>query len=156
PSLFFGRHAALSGSVEEVGGLQMGEISGMLACASPWWARGLHCLCPAKASRMDWRERYEALVQKTMHADLRVISGVPSWLLLFFKEVSERRSRPLSEIWPNLKLVITGGVALSGYLKALQALLNPMKVQFLENYGASEGYYAFGWQSDGNMALQYD
>ncbi len=156
PGLFLGRHVALSGSVEKINDADYGEISGMLACASPKWIRLWHTICPEKAAQMSWPDRFESIITRSMHSDVRVISGVPSWLLILFREVSRRRRLPINHVWPNLRLIITGGVALSGYHDILQNELEYLPVRYLENYGASEGYHSFDWYENESMFFQYD
>jgi hypothetical protein len=156
PGLFLGRHVALSGSVETIDGSEFGEISGMLACASPKWIRLWHSMCPEKAAHMSWPDRFEAIITNAMHSDVRVITGVPSWILILLREVSNRRGQPIEQVWPNLRLIITGGVALSGYHDISRKELGDLPVRFLENYGASEGYHSFDWYDAGSMLLQYD
>jgi len=154
PGLFMGWHVALSGSVEFIDGIEYGEISGMLACATPRWLRNWHGICPEKAAHMPWTQRLEALVEWAQSKDVRVLTGVPTWLLVFLRDVSRRRQLPIEQVWPNLRLIITGGVALSGYIEALRVELGSIPVRFLENYGASEGYHAFDWYDAGSMLLQ--
>ncbi len=156
PGLFLGKHLALSGSVVSAGGFEFGEISGMLACASPKWVRLWHALCPEKAAYMSWPDRFEAIITNAIHSDIRMITGVPSWILILLREVSRRRGMPISHVWPHLRLIITGGVALSGYFNAIKSEIGDLNVRFLENYGASEGYFAFDWFDSGSMLLQFD
>lgn len=156
PSLFMGKHVSLSGSVEIRDGLQYGEISGMLACATPKWLRIFQSMCPVKAASLSWQERFEQLIECSIRQDIRIITGVPSWILVLMHEAARRRSLPIEQIWPNLKLIVTGGVALRGYLPQLNKELGSLSVKYFENYGASEGYFAYGWESDKNLSLQID
>jgi len=156
PGLFLGKHLALSGSVQSDNGIEMGEISGILACASPKWIRYWHTMCPKNAAYTSWNTRLESLIRSSLHSDIRVLTGVPSWILILLREVSTRRGLPIEQIWPNLRLIITGGVALSGYIDAIRSELGSLHVRFLENYGASEGYFSYDWFDTGSMLLQYD
>jgi hypothetical protein len=156
PALFMGKHVSLSGSVEIRDGLQYGEISGMLACATPKWLRIFQSMCPVKAASLSWQDRFEQLIECSIRQDIRIITGVPSWILVLLHEASRRRSMPIEKIWPNLKLIVTGGVALQGYKQQLNKELGSLSVKYFENYGASEGYFAFGWESDTNLSLQID
>jgi hypothetical protein len=156
PGLFLGKHIALSGSVESIGGLQFGEISGMLACASPRWIRPWHIICPEQTAHMAWPERYQVLLQSSIRNDIRVITGVPTWILILLRDATSSTGKPIDHIWPNLKLIVTGGVALSGYYDAIQSELGNLNVRFLENYGASEGYFAYDWYERESMLLQYN
>jgi len=156
PSLFLGKHISLSGSVESHNNLQFGEISGMLACATPKWLRIFQSMCPVKAATLSWQDRFEQLIECSIRQDIRIITGVPSWILVLLHEAARRCSMPIEQIWPNLKLIVTGGVALRGYLPQLNKELGSLSVKYFENYGASEGYFAFGWESDTNLSLQID
>lgn len=156
PGLFLGNHLALSGSVEYQGRNMYGEISGMLALESPEWIRLWYKVNPAQAALMSWSDRLELLIESNMHRDVRVLSGVPSWILVFIREVSRRRKKPIDAIWPNLKLIVSGGVALSGFFEVISENLGRLQPRFIENYGASEGYFANGFYENGSMDLKTD
>lgn len=156
PGLFLGSHVALSGSIEQQDHNIYGEISGMLALESPRWIQLWHSLNPRLSSNMLWAERFEKLIQANLYNDVRVLSGVPSWLLILLREVSRRRNKPIDTIWPNLKLIVSGGVALSGFYDVIQHELGALRPRYLENYGASEGYFSTGFYETGSMNLVTD
>ena len=156
PGLFFGNHVALSGSIEHRGQNMFGEISGMLAMESPPWIHLWYKVNPRESAQMSWSDRLELLIETNMHRDVRVLSGVPSWLLVFLREVSRRRKMPIDAIWPNLKLIVSGGVALSGFYEVISENLGRLQPRFIENYGASEGYFASGFYDNGSMDLKTD
>jgi len=80
---------------------------------------------------------------------VRVITAVPSWILTLFREALQRTGkRSIAEVWPNLRLLVCGGVKLDHYREALQRLCNPLQPDFIENYGASEGYFAYADRLD--------
>lgn len=156
PGLFLGNHVALSGSVEYRGQNMFGEISGMLAMESPPWIHLWYKVNPRESAQMSWSDRLELLIESNMHRDVRVLSGVPSWLLVFLREVSRRRKLPIDAIWPNLKLIVSGGVALSGFYEVISENLGQLQPRFIENYGASEGYFASGFYDSESMDLKTD
>jgi len=156
PALFLGKHVSLSGSIEVRDGLHYGEISGMLACETPKWLRIFQSMCPVKAASLSWQDRFEQLIECSIRQDIRIITGVPSWILVLLHEATRRRSMPVEQIWPNLKLIVTGGVALRGYLPQLNKELGSLSVRYFENYGASEGYFAYGWETEKHLLLQID
>jgi hypothetical protein len=87
----------------------------------------------------------------------------PSWCQVLFRLVVERdrartgSRRTIGEIWPNLGLVVTGGVALSGYREVLSEYIGRSDVDLLETYGASEGFIAFQNElADPAMLLHLD
>jgi len=156
PGLFLGKHVALSGSVEVIGGKLHGEISGMLALESPKWIHYWYEVNPKLAAELSWAERLEQIIDSNLNQDVRVLSGVPSWLLIFLREISKRRGKKIEEIWPNLKLIVSGGVAMSGFYDVIEQELGHVRPRYIENYGASEGYFATGFFETGSMNLQYD
>lgn len=148
PQIWLGKQASLPGSVEELlineRSLTMGEISGFTAMMAPRWLARFQVISPNKLSRMSWSDKFSTCIQRAINEDVRVITAVPSWTLIFLQEavrLSEYKS--IADIWPNLKLIVSGGVALSNYRSAIEELCAPLTLQFVESYGASEGYFAF-------------
>lgn len=103
----------------------------------------------------DWDQRFDALADYSMRRDIRIFGMMPSFGLELIERIFQRyleaHGRPaenLREIWPKLQLVLSGGVPLSAYRTILQERLGEAKVDFLETYGASEGYLAFQTELD--------
>lgn len=144
PFRLIGRHFSLPGSVEQYENIQVGEISGFSAQRSPLWLRPFQLANPAKLSRLPFSEKFDLLLKKALQADLKVITAVPSWILTLFQQALEHTGKQsISEVWPNLRLLICGGVKLSGYKPHLEKLMGGLEPDFIETYGASEGYFAF-------------
>src|SRR5699024_2433339 len=73
-----------------------------------------------------------------------VITASPSWILTLFQQVlKETGKKQIREVWPNLNLLICGGLKLANYKPQLQKLIGDKKADFIETYGASEGYIGF-------------
>lgn len=147
PGLFSGSHLSLPGSIESVidgNGNVMGEISGFLASLSPSFLKPFQVVSPANLAEMPWKPKFALCLDRALKKDLRVISAVPSWTLVFLQNALEASGkRYVREIWPNLKLIVSGGVSLSSYKSSILKLCEGLSLSFLENYGASEGYFAF-------------
>jgi hypothetical protein len=68
---------------------------------------------------------------------------------VFFRELMQlhnQRKRSVStvgEIWPNLQVFVSGGVALSSYRDLLYETIGLKNLNFLETYGASEGFFSY-------------
>lgn len=97
--------------------------------------------------------------------DIRLIAIAPSWGQVLCREVirhynskyPNKKVRTVGEIWPNLQVVMTGGVALSGYIDILRSQIGLENVDFVETYGASEGFFSFQNDlSDEAMLLHLD
>lgn len=146
PNLFrlLGKHLSLPGSIEQKDFYEIGEISGFSARRSPIWLRPFQLLDPAKLVRLNFEQKFDLLLEKALKANLKVITAVPSWTLTLFQKAIDRTGKKdISKIWPNLNLLICGGVKLSNYKSHLQRLMGELNPDFIETYGASEGYFAF-------------
>lgn len=90
----------------------------------------------------DWEKKLPALVEASMRADVRSISGVPSWFLTVLKGVLERTgARHIHEVWPNLEVFFHGGIAFSPYRGQYDHITDPSRMHYWENYNASEGFF---------------
>ncbi|HUN38902.1 MAG TPA: GH3 auxin-responsive promoter family protein [Acetobacteraceae bacterium] len=149
-----GRNFMLGGStdlVPQAPGIYSGDLSGIAANEVPWWARRRYFPPYDLALIPDWDRKIDALAQASLRADIRTISGTPSWVLPFFARLAELRpNRPRStESWyPNLELFIHGGVNYAPYRAQFDALL-PLRVDRREVYPASEGFIAIADRSYG-------
>jgi hypothetical protein len=74
----------------------------------------------------DWEAKVETLASACRGEDIRVISGTPSWLLIFFERL--RALQPgsqgsLADVFPNLELLVHGGVNFAPYRHQFAELL---------------------------------
>lgn len=140
----FGKHLSLPGTIEQDDELLIGEISGFTALHSPWWLRPFHLITPARLTKLPFREKFETVLDTALQSNIKVIVAVPSWILTLFQRALEKTGKKTaSEIWPSLKLLICGGVKLANYRPHLEKLYGHRHLDFIETYGASEGYFAY-------------
>jgi hypothetical protein len=129
-----------------------GDLSGIAAAAMPWWAR-LRYFPPRELEEIpDWREKIARLAPLSLEGDIRSISGTPSWLLLFFEKLAALRpdaARRLSAFYPNLELLVHGGVNFAPYRSLFAAWLKGSHAETREAYAASEGFIAVADRGDG-------
>lgn len=106
----------------------------------------------------DWHEKLPALVDASRRADVRSISGVPSWFLTVLREVLKATgAESIHEIWPNLEVFFHGGIAFGPYREQYEAITDKDKMHYLETYNASEGFFAVqDRRSPGAMLLLPD
>ena len=87
------------------------------------------------------------MAEASLHEDVAIIAGVPSWISTFAKTVLKVSNKAtLHEVWPNLELYIHGGMNLAPYQNTLNSLIGNPNMNFVESYNASEGY--FGLQDE--------
>lgn len=102
----------------------------------------------------DWHEKLPALVEKSMNANVTNISGVPSWFLTVLRTVIERKgATTIHDVWPNLEVFFHGGIAFGPYREQYKAITDPSKIHYIENYNASEGFFAIQDTADGSNGM---
>lgn len=146
PNIFrlWGKHISLPGTMERYSHFEIGEISAFTAQQAPWWLSYFQLVDTGELTQLNFKEKTDQILGKAIDADIRVITAVPSWLLTIFQQILERTgTNSVGEIWPNLQLLVCGGVKLDNYRSHLKKLLKKPDVDFIETYGASEGYFAF-------------
>lgn len=106
----------------------------------------------------EWESKIKAIVGNIKHKDVGNISGIPSWMLVLIKEVLRVTGKDiLTDVWPNLEVFFHGGVSFEPYKTQYDAIIPPGKINYMETYNASEGF--FGIQDDLNdrsMLLMID
>lgn len=146
--LFGGLNFVLGGStdlVERAPGVLSGDLSGIVIKRLPWWARPRSFPPLDLALLADWEKKVQLLAERSINLDIRSIGGTPSWLLILFDRLAALRGAkrlPLAAFWPNLELVVHGGVHFGPYKAQFDALLAGSHAETREAYAASEGYVA--------------
>lgn len=146
--VFSGRAFILGGSyanaLDLAPGVRVGDLSATLIdCINP--VANLFRIPSKKIALMeDWNEKLPRLVEAAAGADVTSISGVPSWFLTVLREVLKRTgARTIHDVWPNLEVFFHGGIAFGPYREQYRAIIGPGKMHYVENYNASEGFFAF-------------
>lgn len=153
--VFGGRNFMLGGStalVEQAPGVLSGDLSGIARRAVPRWLGGLAFPPEELALMSDWERKVEALIDASLAADIRSIAGTASWLLLFLERLAARHpDRParLASFYPNLDLVVHGGVDFRPYRRRYEAWLEGGHAELREVYAASEGFLAVADRGSG-------
>ncbi|WP_010521489.1 GH3 family domain-containing protein [Aquimarina agarivorans] len=146
PASFFEKDIMMLGSstkLQEKDAHYEGEISGISAANIPSWFEGYYKPGKEIAKINDWDERVTRIAMNAKKWDIGAISGIPSWIELMLKEViAYHEAENIHDIWPNLQVYTSGGVAFEPYAKSFNALLkHPITV--IDTYLASEGFIAF-------------
>lgn len=153
--VFAGRSLLLGGSVglERLApGVKAGDLSGIAADDMPWWARRRAFPPHDLALLADWERKVAAIAPASLREDIRSVSGTPSWMLLFFEQLAALRPgrpRRLAAYYPNLELVVHGGVSFTPYRDSMMAWLEGSHAETREVYAASEGFIALADRGPG-------
>lgn len=146
PAEFFSKEAMMLGSstdLKEKDDHLEGEISGITASNIPSWFKGFYKPGEDIAKIEDWDKRVETIAQRAKQWDIGALSGIPSWMELMLKTVIDyHKVDNIHDVWPNLQVYTSGGVAFGPYQKSFNALLGK-PVTVIDTYLASEGFLAF-------------
>ncbi|TJZ63186.1 GH3 auxin-responsive promoter family protein [Sphingobacterium olei] len=160
PADFFEKNIMMLGSstqLKERNGFLEGEISGISASNLPLWFRKFYKPGRKIAASKGWDERVSRIAKAARKWDIGSMTGIPSWSELLLKEIIRyHKADTIHDIWPNLQVYSTGGVAFGPYRKSFEKLFaRPMT--YIDTYLASEGYLATQKRPDTNgMALIVD
>jgi len=139
-----GKMIFLQGSpeLEEVNGIKTGRLSGIVAHHIPAYLQKNRL--PSLETNLieDWETKVDAIVKETEKENMTLISGIPPWLIMYFEKLIERNGKTVTELFPNLQLIITGGVNYEPYREKMNELLGK-PVDTLQTFPASEGFFAF-------------
>lgn len=140
-----GKMIFLSGSpeLEEVGGIKTGRLSGIVNHQVPAWLRTNQLPSYATNIIEDWETKLERIVAETLPADMRLISGIPPWVQMYYERLLEKTGKKyVKDIFPNFEVFVYGGVNFEPYRGALEELVGK-RLDSVETYPASEGFIAF-------------
>jgi len=122
--------------------VQYGDLSAVLLQNSPFWGHWIRTPELSIALMDEWESKIEMLAENTIKENVTSISGVPTWTLVLFKRILELTGKScMAEVWPSLELYIHGGVSFTPYREQFEKLIGK-KINYLEMYNASEGFFA--------------
>lgn len=150
-----GKMIFLQGSpvLDRQGTVPTGRLSGIVANHVPRYLLKNRLPSFATNSIADWETKVEAIVTETMHADLRLISGIPAWVQMYFERLLARTGRAtVKEVFPHFSLFVYGGVNYAPYKARMEALIGGA-VDSVELFPASEGFLAYQDQGPGEGLL---
>lgn len=139
-----GKLIFLSGSpeLERVGGIPTGRLSGISNHLIPRYLRSNQLPSYETNCIEDWETKLQKIVDETIDQNMTMISGIPPWMQMYFDELIQRTGKKVGELFPNFNLMIQGGVNFEPYKARLFDSIG-RKVDMVEVYPASEGFFAF-------------
>ncbi|UAB85285.1 GH3 auxin-responsive promoter family protein [Zunongwangia sp. SCSIO 43204] len=153
-----GKMIFLQGSPEltEKNGVKLGRLSGIVAHYVPGYLQKNRMPSWETNCIEDWETKVDAIVEETQDLNMTVISGIPSWVQMYFEKLQRKTGKKVGDIFTNFDLFIYGGVNYEPYRSKFENLIG-RKVDSIELYPASEGFFAFqDSQKAKGMLLQLD
>ena len=139
-----GRMIFLSGSpiLERVGGIPTGRLSGIVNHHIPAYLRSNQLPSFETNCIEEWEEKLEKVVEETLGKDMTLIGGIPPWMQMYFDNLVAKTGKPVKELFPNLQLLVQGGVNFEPYKSKLFETIGK-EIDTIELFPASEGFFAF-------------
>lgn len=140
-----GKMIFLSGSpeLERMGGIPTGRLSGIVNHFIPGYLKGNQLPSYETNCIEDWEVKLGKIVEETINKNMTLISGIPPWVQMYFDWLMEKSDgKKIKELFPKLQVIVHGGVNFEPYRSKLFDSLGG-KVDMVETFPASEGFFAF-------------
>jgi len=139
-----GKMIFLQGSpiLEEKNGIKLGRLSGIVAHFVPKYLQKNRMPSWETNCIEDWETKVDAIVKETLNENMTVISGIPSWVQMYFEKLEQKGNKPVGDLFKNFNLFIYGGVNYEPYRAKFENLIG-RKVDSIELFPASEGFFAY-------------
>ena len=151
-----GKMIFLQGSpiLDQKNGIQLGRLSGIVAHYVPKYLQKNRMPSWETNCIEDWETKVDAIVEETLPENMTVISGIPSWVQMYFEKIQQKTGKKVAEVFENFSLFIFGGVNYEPYRAKFENLIG-RKVDSIELFPASEGFFAYqDKQGEKGMLLQ--
>lgn len=149
-----GKLIFLSGSpvLEQMGGIHTGRLSGIVNHHVPGYLRTNQM--PSYETNIidDWETKLDQIVEETVSQRMTLISGIPPWVQMYFDKLQARTGKLVKDIFPDFSLFVYGGVNFEPYKAKLFQSVGK-KIDSIETFPASEGFFAYQNEQDDNGLL---
>jgi len=144
-ALFSGKGLALGGShvaSEFDNDAVYGDLSAILIQNLPFWAQFIRTPDLSTALMNEWEEKLDKIARLSSAENVTSISGVPSWVMLLLKRILDITGKNnINDVWENLELFVHGGISFVPYADQYKKIIPSSKMNYLETYNASEGFF---------------
>lgn len=143
-NIFGGKVMFLSGSpiLSKTSGILTGRLSGIVNHHIPSYLRFNRMPNYTTNCIEDWETKVDQIVEETYKKDMRLIGGIPPWVQMYFDRLVAKTGKPIKDIFPNLSILVHGGVNFKPYRAKLTATIGK-EIATIETYPASEGFIAY-------------
>ncbi|MBQ0117051.1 MAG: GH3 auxin-responsive promoter family protein [Flavobacterium sp.] len=153
-----GKMIFLQGSpiLDSKNGIKLGRLSGIVAHFVPAYLQKNRMPSYETNCIEDWETKVEAIVAETRAENMTLISGIPSWVQMYFEKLVEVSNKPVGELFKNFNLFVYGGVNFEPYRAKFESLIG-RSIPSVELFPASEGFFAYqNSQKESGMLLLLD
>ena len=157
--LFTGKSLSIGGTLDKnpfdkAGSAQVGDVSAVIMKNLPIWAQFARTPSLETALMGEWEAKIEKMALETMNENVTSIAGVPTWTIVLLQRILElKKAKHILEVWPNLEVFFHGAVAFGPYRSLFRELIPSDKMNYMETYNASEGFFGIQDQPDSDELL---
>ncbi len=157
--MFVGKGLSIGGShqinqFDPTGGSSYGDVSAVIMKNMPLWAKFVRTPSEEVALLDNWDEKLERMAREVVQENVSTMAGVPTWTLLVLQRVMELKGvSDVSEVWPDLEVFFHGAVAFGPYRKLFSSIISSPRMQYMETYNASEGFFGIQDTSEADEML---
>ena len=155
--LYNAKHLIIGGSgkiEKSEAGIFIGDLSAIIINHLPLWTELRRTPKKDIALLENWEEKLERMADSVLNENVCIIAGIPSWTLLLLKKVLKKSGKKsIGEVWPNLELYIHGGMSFQPYQESFRDIIQIPKMNYVESYNSSEGYFGLQDQLDSKELL---
>lgn len=132
-------------TMKEQGPVKVTSNPALMFANLPATARPVYLPRGELKEESDYDKKLKAIADAYFDHDVRAVSGTTCWFSLLFDrllEVARERGRSANtvwDIWPNLRLLLGGGVSAAPYMGVLADRLGGDEFTLVDTYNATEG-----------------
>lgn len=144
-SVFKSKNLLVGGSLYQKNDRHIiGDVSGIMLNRIPLFFRPWYVPSIKMAVHPNWENKIRVTAEKAAKTDkVSLLGGIPTWVLAVLRSVlKESDKNKLSDLWPNLKAYIHGGVSFAPYRRQFEELIDIKGFRYIEVYNATEGFFA--------------
>lgn len=145
-----GKLMFLSGSPEtsKAGVIKAGRLSGLVNLHIPALFKMSQLPSYATNCIEDWDTKVEKIIEECIGQDLRLLSGIPPWVVMFTEKILQKTGKThIKDVFPNLKMLVSGGVNFAPYRNQYARLFGA-EMPRVDTYPASEGFIGYQYEPD--------
>jgi hypothetical protein len=111
----------------------------------PFFSKPLYLPDESIKQIANYDEKLRIIAETYLDWDVRALAGTTCWFTIVFEKVLEaarrrgRNVRTVSDVWPNLCVLLGGGVSAEPYMPILKSLLGRDDLTLIDSYNATEG-----------------
>ena len=139
-----GKLIFLSGSpvLDQKNGIHVGRLSGISNHFVPSYLRSNQMPSYETNCIEDWEAKVDRIVDETLSENMTLISGIPSWVQMYFDKIQERTGKQIKDVFPDFSIFVYGGVNYEPYRAKIESSIGK-RIDSVELFPASEGFFAY-------------